>query len=48
VLAPTDQSNVAVNHFDPSTGEYRMDRYLLGQEQIEQVRKARGHNALPG
>jgi hypothetical protein len=41
VLAPTDQSNVAVNSYDPSTGEYRMDRYLLRQDQIDQVRKAR-------
>jgi hypothetical protein len=47
VLAPTDQSNVAVNHFDPSTGEYRMDRYLLGQDQIDQVRKARGQYEPP-
>jgi hypothetical protein len=47
VLAPTDQSNVAVNHFDPATGEYRMDRYLLGQDQIEQVRKARGQYEPP-
>jgi V8-like Glu-specific endopeptidase len=41
VLAPTDQSNVAVSSYDPSTGEYRMDRYLLNQDQIDQVRKAR-------
>jgi len=47
VLAPTDQSNVAVNHFDPATGEYRMDRYLLGQDRIDAVRKARGQYEPP-
>jgi len=41
VLAPSDEANVSVNSFDPSTGEYRMDRYLLDRDRIDQVRKAR-------
>jgi V8-like Glu-specific endopeptidase len=47
VLAPSDESNVAVNSFDPQSGEYRMDRYLLNQDQIEQVRKARAEYQPP-
>jgi V8-like Glu-specific endopeptidase len=47
VLAPTDQSNVAVNTFDPATREYRMDRYLLDQGQMAQVRKARAQYEPP-
>ncbi len=47
ILAPTDQSNVAVNRYDPSTGEYRMDRYLLEQGQMSQVRKARAQYEPP-
>lgn len=41
VLVPAEQSNVAVNTFDPSTGEYRMDRYLLDKDQMDGIRKAR-------
>jgi V8-like Glu-specific endopeptidase len=47
VLAPTDESTIAVNRYDPSTGEYRMDRYLLDKDQIGQVRKARAQYEPP-
>ncbi len=47
VLVPSDQSNVSVNSFDPSTGEYRMDRYLLESGQMDQVRKARAQYEAP-
>ncbi len=47
VLVPETESHVAVNTFDPATGEYRMDRYLLDKNQMSQVRKARGEYEPP-
>lgn len=41
VFTPETESNVSVNSFEPATGEYRMDRYLLDRDQLDQVRKAR-------
>jgi hypothetical protein len=42
VFVPSEESNVSVNRFDPATGEYRMERYLLGRDELAEVREARG------
>lgn len=47
VLAPADEASVSINSFDPSTGEYRMDRYLLDSSQLDAVRKARAGYEAP-
>jgi S1-C subfamily serine protease len=41
VFVPESEANVSVNSFDPATGEYRMDRYLLDSDRMNQIRKAR-------
>jgi S1-C subfamily serine protease len=41
VFVPADESHVSVNRFDPATGEYRMERYLLSREELALVRQAR-------
>ena len=47
VFAPQDESSVSVNTFDPATGEYRMDRYLLDSDALAKVRAARGKFQAP-
>jgi len=47
VFVPNTEANVSVNRFDPATGEYRMERYLLGREEMDLVRKARGEYQTP-
>lgn len=42
VLVPQSEASVSVNTFDPATGEYRMDRYLLDSDAMAKVREARG------
>jgi hypothetical protein len=48
VFAPESDANVSVNTFDPTTGEYRMDRYLLDSDDLAKVRGARGKFQAPG
>jgi serine protease Do len=47
VLVPNDEAAVSVNRFDPQTGEFRTERYLLGREAMETARKARGEYKAP-
>jgi hypothetical protein len=47
VFVPNTESNVSVNRFDPATGEYRMERYLLGHDEMQRVRAARGEYEAP-
>jgi serine protease Do len=47
VFAPQDEASVSVNTFDPATGEYRMDRYLLDSDALTKVREARGKFQAP-
>lgn len=47
VFAPQSEANVSVNTFDPATGEYRMDRYLLDSDAMAKVRDARASFQAP-
>lgn len=47
VFVPATEAAVSVNRFDPATGEYRMDRYLLGRAEMETARTARGEYEAP-
>ena len=47
VFVPGDEESVSVNRFDPATGEYRMDRYLLGREDMAAARTARAEYEAP-
>ena len=47
VFAPDSEASVSVNSFDPATGEYRMDRYLLDSDALAKVREARGKVQAP-
>lgn len=47
VLVPADEAAVSVNSFDPATGEYRAERYLLDRESMERVRAARAEYEAP-
>lgn len=47
VFVPDTEASVSVNRFDPATGEYRMDRYLLGREDMAAARAARGEYDPP-
>lgn len=47
VFVPEEESNVSVNRFDPATGEYRMERYLLGRDAMARVREARSEYEPP-
>ena len=47
VFVPGTEAVVSLNRFDPATGEYRMDRYLLGREDMEAARAARGEYEAP-
>jgi hypothetical protein len=47
VFVPDDEAAVSVNRFDPATGEYRMERYLLGREAMARVRTARAEFQAP-
>ena len=47
VFVPNTDAAVSVNRFDPATGEYRMDRYLLGREDMAAAREARAEYEAP-
>jgi hypothetical protein len=47
VFVPDNEAAVSVNRFDPATGEYRMERYLLGHEAMDAARKARAEFRAP-
>ncbi len=41
ILVPTDEPVVSINSFDPATGTYKVDRYLLDTETADQARQVR-------
>jgi len=41
VLVPQSEASVSVNTFDPASGTYKMDRYLLDNDKMSKVRHAR-------
>jgi len=47
ILVPDDEAAVSVNSFDPETREYRVDRYLLGRDEMDALREARGQYQAP-
>ncbi|WP_305096543.1 S1C family serine protease [Croceibacterium aestuarii] len=47
VLVPNDEASVSVNRFDPATGEYRVERYLLGHDEMAKARAARSDYTAP-
>jgi hypothetical protein len=47
VFVPADEAAVSVNRFDPASGEYRMERYLLGREAMARARTARAEFQAP-
>ncbi|WP_336986945.1 serine protease [Altererythrobacter aquiaggeris] len=48
VFVPNQEAVVSVNSYSPERGEYRMERYLLGSEDIAAARKQRGSYKAPG
>ncbi|WP_374405005.1 trypsin-like peptidase domain-containing protein [Pelagerythrobacter sp.] len=47
VFVPDEEEAVSVNVFDPATGSFRTDRYLLGRGAMTGAREARGKYAPP-
>jgi hypothetical protein len=47
VFVPDTEAAVSVNTYDPATGTFRTDRYLLGQKAMGEARAARGEYAPP-
>ncbi len=47
VFVPDDEASVMVNRFDPESGEYRIDRYLLNREAMTRARQARSEYQAP-
>lgn len=47
VFVPGDEQNVSINRFDPATGEYVVERYLLGREAMSAARTARAEFQAP-
>lgn len=47
VFVPGDEQNVSINRFDPATGEYVVERYLLAREAMDAARAARAEFQAP-
>ena len=47
VFVPNTDAAVSVNRFDPASGEYRVERYLLGRDAMAAARQARGEYQAP-
>lgn len=47
VFVPNEEQAVSVNIFDPATGTFRTDRYLLGRAEMAEAREARGAYTPP-
>ena len=47
VFVPNEEQVVSVNSYDPSRGEYRIERYLLSRQTIQAAREARGKYRAP-
>jgi len=47
VFVPANEAAVSVNHFDPASGEFVVERYLLDREAMNAARSARGQFEAP-
>ena len=47
ILVPQDEAAVSVNSYDPAKKEYRVERYLLGHDAMDAVRKTRSEFEAP-
>ena len=47
VFVPGNEEAVSVSRFEPQTGEYRVDRYLLDRDAMGRIRSARGSVQAP-
>jgi S1-C subfamily serine protease len=47
VLVPASEAAVSIARFDPATGEYRTERYLLPREAMDRARAARAAFTAP-
>lgn len=47
VFVPETEAAVSINRFDPATGEYRMERYLLDHQAMDSARQARAAYKAP-
>lgn len=47
VLVPSDEETVSVDRYDPSTGNYVIDRYMLDHKAMTTARAARGQYEAP-
>lgn len=47
VLVPAEEAAVSVNRFDPATGEFVVERYLLSREAMDRARAARADYEAP-
>lgn len=47
VFVPNEEQAVSVNRFDPASGTFRTDRYLLGRAEMAAARAARGEYSPP-
>ena len=47
IFVPSGEASVSVNSYNPDTHEYRVDRYLLDHDALEQVRNALGKIEAP-
>ena len=47
VLVPADEAAVSVNRYDPATGEYIVERYLLDNAAMQAAREARAQYEAP-
>ncbi|HZV18652.1 MAG TPA: trypsin-like peptidase domain-containing protein [Sphingobium sp.] len=41
VLVPAEEASISVRTFDPAIGRYRADKYLVGEQTVEQARALR-------
>jgi hypothetical protein len=41
IIVPADEASISVRHFDPATGQYRSDKYLVDAETADKARMLR-------
>ena len=47
IFVPNEEAVVSINSYDPQAGEYRMERYLLGANDMAEARTARSQYRAP-
>lgn len=48
VLVPATDATVSINSFDPTTGTYKVERFLPSSDLVDQARALRGHLTVDG